>query len=125
MKHLLPMYKNRYPKGHVDMREGSLDVFDAKGEHRVALRVDGSGSLKCVSEELGLPDRHCQAPIPKDARLYKMSKEGKLVKDELYESRAKGLGEFLCEDDLKVLSCEELKASGMEFCPKTQVLLNK
>jgi hypothetical protein len=105
MKHLLVHYRNKYPGGHVDMRDDSLDVYDAEGEHRVALRKDGSGSLRDASRELGALDQHDLSPLPKDARLYKI-KDGVLAKDELYEERKKGLSAFL--KDGKVMSCEEM-----------------
>lgn len=105
MKHLLVHYRNKYPGGHVDLRDDSLDVYDSEDEHCVALRKDGSGSLKDASKELGCRHQHDLSPIPKDARLYKM-KDGVLSKDELYEERKKGLDQFM--KDGKVLSCEEM-----------------
>lgn len=105
MKHLFTHYKNKYPGGRIDMRDDALDAYDADGEHCVAIRKDGSGSMKCMSKELGARHEHDLSPLPKDARLYKM-KDGVLAKDDLYEERKKGLSSFV--KDGKVMSCEEM-----------------
>lgn len=113
-------YMNKYPGGKVFIADDSLDVYDASGEHVVALRKNGAGQLVCQSEQLGCKHKHDLAPIPKDARLYKM-RDGKVSKDEKFVERIKLREEFLCGDDSKILSCEELKAQGYRFDDKQVV----
>lgn len=114
MKSLSVHYRNKYPGGKVIETEESLDVFDAKGDHCVALRKNGAGIMSCQSMALGCKHTHDLAPIPKDARLFKM-RDGKLSKDEKYEERVKAHKDFLCGDDSKVLSCAELSEQGYKF----------
>lgn len=105
MKSLYVHYMNKYPGGRVAMSESSLDVYCAEGKHRVALRKNGAGQWLCNSEEFGCEDSHDLAPIPKDARVHKLFKDGKIGKDELHAERApkaKALaknGRVLSEDE--------------------------
>ena len=104
-------YKNKYPGGQVQSSSHGIDVYDADGNHAVALRADGAGSLVCQSEALGCSDRHDLAPIPKDARLYKMV-DGKIAKDDKFEERSKKLKAFLRGS--KIASCFELGLSNFD-----------
>lgn len=119
MKSLLVHYKNKYPKGQVYASENELDVYNAAGEHVVAIRKNGAGQVVDVSKELGLRDEHDLAPIPKDARCFKV-KGGCVAKDEEHDAREKAREEFMDGD--KVLSCEDLKAKGYAFCDKQRVI---
>lgn len=123
MKSLYVHYKNKYPGGSVRMSEESFDVYSATGEHVVALRKNGAGQMLDVSEELGLRDRHCLAPIPKDSRVYKM-REGKVAYDEMAAERASKRGAFICPKIRdKILSCVELeKEHGFKFDEKQRSL---
>lgn len=108
-------YMNKYPKAQIKASDDSLDVFTKNGEHLLAVRRDGAGGWHCKSEELGARDRHDLSPIPKEARLYKVV-DGKIVKDDKYDERAKLAHKFACpvlKD--KVLSCDELKKLGWAF----------
>lgn len=111
-------YKNKYPGGRVSLSESALDVYDAEGEHCVALRKDGGGSFIDRSAAMGCKHEHDLAPIPKDARLFKL-KDGKVSKDELYDERSKGLERFL--QDGKILSCDDLKEK-FQFDEKQRLL---
>jgi hypothetical protein len=104
-------YYNKYPGGYVAMTDDELDVFDKNDNHVVAMRKNGAGQWMCISEILGLSDRHDLAPIPKEARLYKM-KDGKFCKDEHYHERVEKMGAFLCDDKRRIKSCDELKKSS-------------
>ena len=116
MKSWLVHLKNKYPGCKVISTETSMDVYDVDGEHLVALRKNGAGQWADHSQEFGCSERHCLAPIPKEARLYKVHKEsGHIVADELYKERVKGIDRFACDKRRKILSCEELKARGWEF----------
>lgn len=115
-------YKNKYPKGSVRMGDDSLDVYTESGEHVVALRKNGAGQMVDQSEELGLRDRHCLAPIPKDARLFKM-KGGKVSQDEKAGERAKVMGQFVCpKHGDRVKSCDELSQAGFSFDEKQKLV---
>ena len=124
-------YKNKYPKGKIEASENSFDVYDQHGEHCVALRKDGAGNLVCQSEKLGLKHKHDLSPIPKMSRLYKVCpQKGVIKKDEKFEERVKAFGEFFCEDESKIMSCEELSAVdadgkplyGYKFNDKQEIL---
>lgn len=105
-------YMNKYPGGHVESSDSSLRVYDADGKLKVSLVKNGAGQWVCNSEELGLEDKHDLAPIPKDARLYKLCKEtGKIIKDDLHDERKAGLTKF-SKGAGKVLSCAEYQAAG-------------
>lgn len=127
MKSLYVHYKNKYPGGRVVMSDGSLDVYSKSGEHVVALRKNGAGQVVCVSEELGLRDKHCLSPIPKDSRVFKAvsqeHKPSKIGKDEKADEREQLAEEFLCPvHGDKVLSCEELeKNHGFKFDEKQRL----
>jgi len=114
-------YKNKWPGGYVSESENSLDVFCAEGIQRVALRKNGAQQWQDESEKYGLAGRHDLAPIPRDARVFKAI-DGKLGRDESAADREQAREKFMCSEGLKVLSCEELKARGWEFCPKGNVL---
>lgn len=101
-------YQNKYPHGQVVEGDGSMDVYDAKGRHCVALRRNAHGQLVCVSEEMGCKDRHDLAPIPRDARVYKLHANGKIGLDEEHAEREALRAEYV--RDGKVMSEAELQA---------------
>lgn len=118
MKSLIVHYKNKYPKGRVHASDSSLDVFNDKGEHVIALRKNGAGQMLDESEALGLRDRHDLAPIPKDARVHKVV-DGKIGLSEEAEERAEKAKGFLCpKHSDRVMSCAEAKAHGFAFDDK-------
>lgn len=110
--------KNKYPDCDVQAKGEDLDVYSKDGAHLVALRKNGAGQLLDHSEILGCDDVFDLSPIPRTARLFKV-KDGKVVKDEDYESRMKTKKEFM--SGLKVMSCEEMKKLGFEFDSKGDV----
>lgn len=112
MKSLVAHYKNKYPGSHVQVSESALDVYSQDGEHLIALRKNGAGQWNCESEAYGCPERHDLAPIPKDARLYKIV-EGKLALDDQHAERREKRQAFL--KDGKILSIDELKKLGHKF----------
>ena len=85
MKSYVVHYQNKYPGGLVLSSEHSIDVYS--DGHRVALRKNGAGQWVDQSEEMGCVDRHCLAPIPRDARVMKLHKDGRIVKDDQAEAR--------------------------------------
>jgi len=117
MKSWVVHYKNKYPGGQVQASESALDVYDANGDHCVALRKDGSGQFVDKSEEYGAKHAHDLAPIPKDARVFKMV-DGKIVPDEKAAER-KELAKAYVSDG-KVQSCKEI---GLDKFDEKQRLL--
>jgi hypothetical protein len=87
MKSWVVHYRNKFPGSKVQSTEDSLDVFSLDGEHLVAVRKDGGGQWRDVSEEMGCLYRHDLAPIHKDARVHKLQKDGKIGLDELAQER--------------------------------------
>lgn len=120
MKVLAVHYKNKYPGSKVTISDSSLDVYDADGEHRVALRRAGSGQVICQSKEQGALDCHDLSPIPKLARVYKLDKSGAIVEDDQAAARKAARSQFMAKG--KVLSCEELEAKGYVFDEKQNVV---
>lgn len=64
--------KNKYPGGRVQAGEDYVDVYDKKGVYAVALRKNGFGQWADQGELLGARDKWCNAPIPKEARVWKL-----------------------------------------------------
>ena len=81
--------KNKYPGGHVEATENSIDAYDSAGAYVVAIRKNGADQFVDVSKEVGARDTFCLAPIPKEARVHKLHRDGTLGLDEKHEERAK------------------------------------
>jgi len=112
-------YLNKYPGGHVECSDSSLKAYNSEGKLCVAIEKGGDGGYHDRSEEYGLEGRHDLAPIPKDARVHKVS-GGKISRDEEADEREELAGEFL--RDGRIASCDELKKEGYQFCDKQRVL---
>lgn len=80
-------YMNKYPGGRVIATDSSLDVYDADGNHRVSLCKNGAGQWACASGDCGAMDGHDLSPLPKEARVHKLQKDGKIGLDEKHEER--------------------------------------
>lgn len=111
MKHLLVHYANKYGLENVECDDSKLRAYK-NGKLAVLVAKDGAGNIKDMSEELGLEDRHDLSPIPKDGRLYKWSKDGKVIKDELFDER-KAKREKLLKDG-RLPSIEELEKDAAQ-----------
>ena len=107
--------ENKYPEGRVISTENSIDAWDKFGNHVVALRRNGCGQMVDESEKHGCKDSFDLAPIPREARVRKVLKNGNLGDDELAGERRKLRKKYLCAAGRKVLSCEELEAKGFRF----------
>ena len=103
-------YKNKYPKGQVKASDSSLDVWDRDGEHVVALRKDGAGQWKCVSKEVGARDEHDLSPIPKEARVHKLYKDGRIAPSEEAAERKEHASKLADEHGGKIPSIDEIEA---------------
>jgi hypothetical protein len=119
MKHLLAHYANKYGLENVECSDTSLRAY-RNGELALSLAKDGAGNLKDESEDLGLEDRHDLSPIPKDGRLYKFDKHGRLAKDEKYSERKELRKDYL--KDGRLPSCEELAKDGWKFSASCELL---
>ena len=111
-KSVIVHLKNKYPDGKVFSSETTIDVYNASGEHVIAIRKDGNNDWHCKSEEMGLSGRFCLAPIPKDARVHKLHKDGKIGLDDLAEERKEKRKAFQCKDSGKIKSMDELQKGG-------------
>jgi hypothetical protein len=122
MKSWIAHYRNKYPKGSVQASDSAIDVYDAEGGHRVALRKNGANQMVCVSEELGCIDRHDLSPIPKDARVHKLYPSGMIGLSEEHEER-QAVAEELAAHEVggpgKVPSIQELHVAGNPEASKT------
>ncbi len=101
-------YKNKYPGGQVQASENAIDVYDVQNNHAVALRKNGAGQWVDESEKFGCIDKHCLAPIPKDARVHKVQ-NGVVGFDEDSAERISKRSDLIREDR-KILSELEYKA---------------
>lgn len=81
-------YLNKYPGGNVITRDDSIDVTCVMGKPRIALRKNGAGQWVDQSAEYGCLDRHDLAPIPRDSRVFKLTREGDIQPDERAQDRA-------------------------------------
>lgn len=111
MKPWVVHYRNKYPGGSVHASETAIDVYNADGEHCVALRKNGAGQMVCQSKELGCKDQHDLSPIPKDARVHKLYADGSVGMSEEAAERKKVAAELAsheCGGKGKVPSIQEL-----------------
>ena len=106
-------YRNKFPGGKVDFTEDKLDAYDSEGNHRVALRVAGNGQIVDVGSEVGASDQHCLSPIPKNARVYKLEKNGCIGMDEKASERKEVAKKLLVGG--KILSIEQYREMGVDF----------
>lgn len=118
MQAYLAHLKNKYPQGRVECREDSIDAYDHKGEHRVALRKNGAGQWSDVGAMVGASDAFSLDPIPKASRVWKhYSKNGdngRVALSEESESRKESLVKYLDKSG-RVKSIPELQAEGIQF----------
>ncbi|NJM09513.1 MAG: hypothetical protein HC883_01035 [Bdellovibrionaceae bacterium] len=105
---------NVFVGSQVIATETAIDVI-VNGAHHLAMRKDGSGHFYDASEELGLPGLFSLAPIPKEARIYKLKRDGTIGLDELAEERKAIRDVFRCKKHGHVLSCDELEKQGFKF----------
>lgn len=112
MKSYYVHYKNKYPQAKVSYNENYLEV--SRGDELLLrLEKNGGGQIVDVSEELGLSERHDLSPIPKESRVWKLHKDGKVGKDELHEERS-AWADKNKDASGKVLSMEEYAALPKE-----------
>ncbi len=113
-------YKNKYPGGLVLADESSINVFDNRGAHVVAVRKNGAGQWVCVSDEVGCRDAHSLDPIPKNARVFKHYANGKIGPSEEAKERVQAAKAMAV--DGRVPSIAEFKEMGAGFDEKQNLL---
>lgn len=121
MKSYVAHYRNKYPGGRVDFSENHLDAYDKDGTLRVALRIGGGGVLLDKGDELGASDKHDLAPIPKNARVHKLTKDGKITLDEKAAERKQAVEKLVSGG--KIHSIAEYKEAGAEVDAEGNVVL--
>lgn len=105
-------YKNKYPNGRVEFSEDKLDAYDDEGAHVVALRKGGNGLIVDMSQELGALDQHDLSPIPKNARVHKLHKNGNIGLAEEASERVIVSKQIVTGG--KILSIEEYQKKGFK-----------
>lgn len=105
--------KNKYPEGHVESSDDRIDAYDSKGVHRVALRKNGAGQMVDKSREMGLDDEFCLAPIPKEARRWKLYKDGSCRLSEEHAER-RDAAMKLADSDGRVPSIKEMEDDELQ-----------
>lgn len=119
MKSWVVHLMNVFIGAQVIATETAIDVI-VNGAQHLAMRKGGDGHWYDASAELGLPGRFSLAPIPKEARVYKLLPDGSIGLDEHAAERKKLRDAFRCKKSGHVLSCEELEAQGFVFDKSTQ-----
>lgn len=87
MKSYVVHLKNKYPNCIVRSSDSSLDVHSLEGDHVIALRKNAHGQWVDAHEELGTLEKFSLAPIPKEARAFKLYANGMIGKSEEHEER--------------------------------------
>lgn len=100
--------KNKYPDANVYESSSSIEVERA-GVQLLKLQKNAHGGWDDVSEEYGLPEKFDLSPIPRDSRVHKLAKDGKICLDEKHEERKKK-SKVILKKHGKIPSQVELKA---------------
>jgi hypothetical protein len=107
-------YKNKFPGARVEFSEENLNVYSSAGALLVSLSRGGGGVLVDQGKMLGALYEHCLAPIPKNARVHKLTADNKIALDELHAERTLVAKELTSIYGM-VPSIAALKKSGCEF----------
>ncbi len=108
MKSLIVHYRNKFPGSAVKASDSSFDVYSSEGSHLVSLCKNGAGQWVDQSESLGCESKHDLSPIPRDCRVWKLNRDGMIVKDDQAEARAKVAAEAASKHGGKIPSIAEL-----------------
>lgn len=79
---------NKYPGAKIERSESSLKAYSRKGDLLVAVEKNGQGIIVDAQKEHGAQDALCLSPIPKNARAFKLHKDGSIGQAEESERRA-------------------------------------
>ena len=105
-KSLVVHLKNKYPDCQVYSSESVISVCRGNDEI-LKLQRTAHGAFEDVSEAHGLSEKFDLSPIPKDSRIHKLGKDGKICKDDEHEKR-KPIAEAILAKYGKIPSVEEL-----------------
>ncbi len=121
MLSLVVHFKNKYPGSRIDHSEDHVTVYDQDGNLVVAVKRGGGGQLVDQSATLGAVDKYDLSPLPKNARIHKLSADGKICKDDKASERAP-VAQWLADKYGKVPCIETLKKAGFDFDGDSVVL---
>lgn len=89
MKSWLVHYTNKYPGGRVEAMQRDMIVYCAAGKKRVQLWKNGADMWVDVSADHLCVDSHDLAPLPKEARAFKLYADGRVGPAEEHDDRVK------------------------------------
>ncbi len=107
-KSFIVHYKNKYPNARVEYSDNHLQVLSKDGEVLVSLRRGGGGSLIDFQKQDGAKYAHDLSPIPKNTRVYKLTHEHEIEKDEESQDRSV-IAKHFCDTLGYVPSIEECR----------------
>lgn len=113
--------KNKYPGSRVEFAEDKIDVISPEGDLLIALRKNGAGQLIDCGTELGALKAFDLSEIPKNARCFKLFKDGKIGQSEEIEARREVAAKIA--KDGEILSVDQYKKMGAEFDFEKNILL--
>jgi hypothetical protein len=114
-KHQIVMFKNRFPGALVSANGHGVYAHDKNGDVLCAVERDGLGRVVDAGSEHGAKFSMSQSPIPRNARVWKLGRDGKISKDEKASERESVARELASKFDGRVPSIEELKKAGWEM----------
>lgn len=104
--------KNKYPHCYVGLTGNCLEVIGEDNELIVSLEKSAHGEFQDRQHEVGARDAYCQAPIPREARCWKLDKDGKVKKDQKHDERKAGAAQLIAEHG-KIPSIKELEDADL------------
>jgi hypothetical protein len=104
---------NVYPGARIDHSEDHVSVYGDDGLI-LAVKRGGGGQLVDMSEALGGSGKYDLSPIPKNARVYKLTADNKIAKDEKAAERLP-VAKELVKKFGKVPCIASLKKDGYQF----------
>lgn len=101
--------RNKYPEHKIVAHPSSIQVYDKDDNLIVALEKNAHGHFECQKDQYGARDRFCHAPIPKDARVHKLWKDGSVGLAEEHEERKELAKQYICPKRKCVKSLEDIE----------------
>lgn len=102
---------NRYPEGKVSSSGDHVQVHAADGTLLASMAKNGNGDWVDHQDETGARDAVDFAPIPKEARAFKLYKDGRIGPSEEYDARRAFAVKLAKDNDGCVPSEAELAAA--------------
>lgn len=114
-------YRNKYPTATINHDDNHLKVVSPKGEVLVSIKRGGGGVILDCQKEDFARDAHDLSPIPRNTRVYKLTGEHTIEKDELAEER-EPVSKKLFETYGKIPSIAECKNLKLDLDFRDQVV---